>query len=355
MTQLVHQPIHTYYEAFQRPFVRDLAYVLACPNVTTRWLGVSPLPAPPIGLQSPDFWLTQYHRYLPRLLELNTSTAYQQLTKFLFARPSPHRLGFHFEGLLAFWLVDGYRLGVHAFELIAHNVPLYRERQTIGELDFIVLNHTTNCVEHWELAIKFFLGSPPFTPTHWQGINSKDTLQRKMRHMQDKQFGVVWVETNTHGRVKIDKRFAIIKGRFFLPLPIDNIRLHRHLPLATQISQHRLHRSGFAAQLPDWLSPTLPCHHWTTLSALTDTSTASTLPTLGLHQARYVEWITERTFYHNAGNAKSVCQNPKTSKLSKLSKPRYRPFRTGLYLYANPADKQTSVTQRLVVLNDTYK
>lgn len=345
---MTYRPIHTYYQRFHRPFVRDLAYALVCPNVTTHWLNVSSLPAPPIALHSSDFWLTQYHRYLPRLLELDSGTAYQQLSKFLFSRPSPYRLGFHFEGLLAFWLVDGFNLGLHPFELIANNVSLYRDRQTIGELDFVVLNHATATIEHWELAIKFFLGSPPFAPANWQGIHSKDTLARKMRHMQDKQFSIVWITTNTHGKVKIDKRFAVIKGRFFLPLPFLSLPItdiNQHVLMS--LPCHGLHDTY--EHLPDWLNPTLPYHYWTywqnwtALSTLTEAQTLS----LRLQKARYIEWFTQRKFYHPNHHLSAKQTNQSTSLNLKLNN-RYQPLQTGLYFYPNRHDE---MSQRLVLLN----
>jgi hypothetical protein len=39
-----------------------------------------------------------------------------------------------------------------------------------------------------------------------------------MTHMQTKQFGLIWVNTEKHGQVQIDKRYGVIKGRFFLPI-----------------------------------------------------------------------------------------------------------------------------------------
>ncbi|WP_284143849.1 hypothetical protein [Psychrobacter sp. WY6] len=62
------------------------------------------------------------------------------------------------------------------------------------------------------------MGSAPFAPENWVGINSKDNLQRKMTHMQTKQFRTVWVNTEKHGQVNIDKRYGVIKGRSFCQL-----------------------------------------------------------------------------------------------------------------------------------------
>ena len=263
------------WEQFKRPYVRDLAYVLACPNVLTHWIDFSPNQNNyDIEVHSSEFWLTQFEAYQQRLHELDTTTAYQVLTRYLLNRPSPRRLGFHFEGLLSFWLEDGYKLGLHAYEVLASNVQLYQGKQTIGELDLILYNHKDELTEHWELAIKFFMGSPPFAPENWVGINSNDNLERKMVHMQTKQFCTVWVDTNTgnkdHGWVKIDKRYAVIKGRFFLP--IDN--------------------TDFID--PDWLAKDFPMHRWCDEQ---DSHHLAALNISNLRLSTYVEWFTKRDFY----------------------------------------------------------
>ena len=265
------------WEQFKRPYVRDLAYVLVCPNVLTKWLDFAPHQNnSPISVHNASFWQAQFDAYQERLNELDNTTAYQELTRYLLTRPSPRRLGFHFEGLLSFWLTDGYAHGLHCYEVLASNVQLYQGKQTIGELDLILYNHNEDSTEHWELAIKFFMGSAPFAPENWVGINSNDNLERKMTHMQTKQFCSVWVDTDTdtenHGRVKIDKRYAVIKGRFFLPINTD--------------------LSEFV--YPDWLASDFPMHRWCDEQ---DTSNLATLDTSNLRQATYVEWFTKRDFY----------------------------------------------------------
>ena len=261
------------WEAYRRPFVRDLAYVLACPNVLTTWLDFAPHQTThKVAIHSAAFWQQQFEAYKPRLKELDTTNAYQSLTRYLLKRPSPNRLGFHFEGLLSFWLEDGFARKLHRYETLANNVQLYNGKQTTGELDLILYNHENNLVEHWELAIKFFMGSAPFAPIDWVGINSNDNLQRKMTHMQTKQFRTVWVETKSHGQVKIDKRYGVIKGRFFLPMNIANF------------------------VYPHWLAPSFPMHKW---CDKTDNATLATIDVTALRAAHYIEWFSKRDFYDN--------------------------------------------------------
>ena len=262
------------WEHYQRPFVRDLAYVLACPNVLTEWLNFAPQQGTQtVAVHSPSFWQAQYEAYCTRLEALDNTTAYQELTRYLLTRPSPRRLGFHFEGLLSFWLADGYAQSLHPYEMLASNVQLYQGKQTVGELDLILYNHKDQLTEHWELANKFFMGSAPFAPENWVGINSNDNLERKITHMQTKQFQAVWVDTADHGRVEIDKRYGVIKGRFFLP------QLLKPSALFTR---------------PNWLTSNFPLHEWYDNH---DKVNLATLNITTLRQAHYVEWFTKRDIY----------------------------------------------------------
>lgn len=259
------------WEAYQRPYVRDLAYVLACPNVLTKWLDVAPHQnTHAISVHSTSFWQQQFEAYQQRLKELDTTNDYQALTRYLLKRPSPNRLGFHFEGLLAFWLEDGFARKLHPYETLANNVQLFNGKQTTGELDLILYNHEEKFTEHWELAIKFFMGSAPFEPENWVGINSNDNLQRKMTHMQTKQFDSIWVNTEKHGQIKIDKRYGVIKGRFFLPI----------------------NTKGF--DYPTWLTPSFPMHEWCDKD---DNLNLAKINIDTLRAAHYIEWFSKRDFY----------------------------------------------------------
>ena len=72
------------WEAYQRPYVRDLAYVLACPNVLTEWLDFAPHQnTHTVSVHSANFWRQQFEAYQQRLEELDTTNAYQALTRYL--------------------------------------------------------------------------------------------------------------------------------------------------------------------------------------------------------------------------------------------------------------------------------
>ena len=104
-----------------------------------------------------------------------------------------------------------------------------------------------------------------------------------MTHMQTKQFNSVWIDTKDHGRLRIDKRFAIIKGRFFLPYACtDFVR-------------------------PDWMTADFPLHRW--YERDNDEALAHLAARQPCH-ARYVEWFTRRDFY--AAQQADVLETPRT-------------------------------------------
>ncbi|TXD96518.1 DUF1853 family protein [Psychrobacter frigidicola] len=330
------------WEEYKRPYVRDLAYALACPNVLAEWIDFAPHENNAIiAVHSASFWQGQYEAYRVRLVELDTTTAYQDLTRYLLARPSSNRLGFHFEGLLSFWLTDGYTHGLHSYEIIASNVQLFRGKQTTGELDLILYNHQEKLTEHWELAIKFFMGSAPFAPENWVGINSNDNLERKMSHMQTKQFCTVWVDTENHGQVKIDKRYAVIKGRFFLPTTVTKFIY------------------------PNWLAPSLPMHRWLAVLKIQNnrddqpnseiiqkqnqvSSIESIIEPLdgitGIRRAHYIEWFTQRDFYNSKYVENSRSESGENNKESTSSEmlSNHQALPQGLYFIEVNANQKRS-------------
>lgn len=325
---------NTPWEHYRRPYVRDLAYALACPNVLTKWLDFAPHENnAAIAVHSSSFWQVQYTAYRARLDELDTTNAYQDLTRYLLARPSPNRLGFHFEGLLSFWLTDGYTRRLHPYEMLASNVQLFCGKQTSGELDLILYNHQEKLTEHWELAIKFFMGSAPFAPVNWVGINSNDNLQRKMIHMQTKQFCTARVDTKDHGQVEIDKRYAVIKGRFFLPMTTAEFTY------------------------PDWLMPSFPMHRWLAAPNSqndmddrstpgftrnknqvnnSDNITEALAGITGIRRAHYIEWFTRRSFYSSEYRQDNKEDNNDEISASLAT------LHQGLYFMKTPANQEAS-------------
>ncbi|MDY3331531.1 MAG: DUF1853 family protein [Pelistega sp.] len=156
------------------------------------------------------------------------------------------RLGLYAEDLLRLTLKHS-----GSIELIAQHFPIQEQltkgSRTIGELDYIWEDTLTQITYHWELAVKLFLYIPEDSPiqrTHyeWQvednalltngtdtnqlnyldrfiGTQKKDTLLRKLLHLQKKQLPLA-----QHPKVRetlnldLTQSACFIKGWLFYPL-----------------------------------------------------------------------------------------------------------------------------------------
>ncbi|CAM2775231.1 DUF1853 family protein [Vibrio rarus] len=88
------------------------------------------------------------------------------------------RLGFIYQHVCEQLIEQQTHLSLQATEL-----QLNHEKRTIGELDFILFNHANHRLEHWEVAIKFYLLHDKL----WYGPNASDRLDKKLNHMLHRQ------------------------------------------------------------------------------------------------------------------------------------------------------------------------
>lgn len=196
--------------SFKNPIVRQLAFVVASPNI------IHTLPQElhiqnSFRLHDDSFWIEHYQRYEFRLLELDKNP--QEIIDFMSQLKST-RLGLRFEYLMWFWLKDH---EYHHYQLIDHSIQIIEGKNTLGELDFLVLNRSTNEIEHWEIALKYYLGEANLCLPHWYGLNRSDTLNRKLNHFSQKQFQFESAQGHT-----IQKRMCVLKGQLYLPSRYDD-------------------------------------------------------------------------------------------------------------------------------------
>ncbi len=74
------------------------------------------------------------------------------------------------------------------WQLLAHNVQVVKDKQTLGELD-IIASHQSHVI-HMELAVKFYLQHPDYDGLqcrHWLGPQCRDRLDLKLSKLQNKQ------------------------------------------------------------------------------------------------------------------------------------------------------------------------
>lgn len=165
---------------FHNPLVRDLAWVAASPALLDGQL--LPMRDP---LQD-SIWRQDPGRLWHELAALDAAP--HRLAE-LFSDSPDRRLGSHYERL---W---------HALltlapdtRILAHNIALRRGAHTLGEID-LVMQAADGAIVHLELAVKFYLGRADLhdpqqhcsDPQHWWGIDTRDTLARKLERLTQHQ------------------------------------------------------------------------------------------------------------------------------------------------------------------------
>lgn len=81
------------------------------------------------------------------------------------------------------------------YQLLVANLQIHGEKETLGELDYIVQNLKTNQVVHIELACKFYLydvDADGSEEEKWIGPNRKDRLSDKLEKVKLKQFPLLY-------------------------------------------------------------------------------------------------------------------------------------------------------------------
>lgn len=244
---------------FKHPMVRHLAFCIASPNILTQ-IPNDLTVKHHFELHTDLIWQGHYQRYEQRLKQLDQQP--QALIDFL-ARLKSTRLGLRFENLLWFWLLDE---DYHSYQLLGHSIQKIAGAVTLGELDFVVFNRQTAEVEHWEVALKYYLGEGQLELAQWYGLNRQDTLQRKLKHFTERQFQ--FTEAKQH---QIQRKFAVMKGQLYFPTPSDNLVHPSWINASRRLGQWGTHipqGSYSRLQRHEWLCPdqqasSQPARWWT--------------------------------------------------------------------------------------------
>ncbi|WLT01534.1 DUF1853 family protein [Snodgrassella alvi] len=146
----------------KKTIVRDLASLLTAPPP---WISSAEIPVSVLlGDEGFRFLLSLDEQPESLYLFLKKHGGYQS------------RLGIYAERLLRYWFLHA----PHS-RLIAHNVQVQHNQQTLGAFDFIVqLNES---IYHLELATKYY-GSRSNQPENFTGLNPTDQLINKMHKIQ---------------------------------------------------------------------------------------------------------------------------------------------------------------------------
>jgi hypothetical protein len=137
------------------------------------------------------------------------------------------RLGKYFESLIHYAIELDSMYG-----LILKNHPIYHGKITTGEIDLIIKKPNTQVLEHWEIALKFYLQHGPNDPNELIGPGGNDTLASKLQKLESKQLplGQHLSVIEEVGSTPTSKLF--LKGMFFhhldSALKLDNAKPDAH-------------------------------------------------------------------------------------------------------------------------------
>ncbi len=86
-----------------------------------------------------------------------------------------------------------------SYEVIAKNLQVFKEKITIGELDFLIRDLQNDKVIHIELIYKFYLYDPSMSQEldRWIGPNRKDSLLQKVDKLKNKQLPLLFRDETT--------------------------------------------------------------------------------------------------------------------------------------------------------------
>ncbi len=118
-----------------------------------------------------------------------------------FALPTNLRLGH-----LAESVVSGLLHASTNYTVLYENVQLMVDKQTIGEIDFIIEDDRDRLF-HMELAYKFYLYDPTITEqpiNNWIGPNRNDSLIEKLDKVKRKQFPLLYHDSAKSKLYEID-------------------------------------------------------------------------------------------------------------------------------------------------------
>ncbi|MFZ5560419.1 MAG: DUF1853 family protein [Pseudomonadota bacterium] len=252
-------PVETNWRRWRHPVVRDLAWVLASPPLLQPHGSGS-------GIRWPDAaWSERAFRASEGwLAALDQHPA--PLREVLARRPG--RLGSHFETLLAFWLAWP---GNPLYRLVGHSLPIRSKNRTLGELDFLVEERASGELQHWEVAVKFYLGvTPGGAHAGWIGPGLKDRLDLKVERLLQHQLGISRrpeaVGLLRQLGLPLPAPVCLVKGRLFYP---PRARLADWAPDGAapgHLTGWWMPQAGFLSLYADaglqWIR--LPREHWLT-------------------------------------------------------------------------------------------
>lgn len=170
------------YHAYKNQLVRDLAWTVASPPLIKNNSDSN------YTFLSAKYFEEEYNEFIMVLRKLDKNP--YELEDHI-KNGNTQLLGKYFEALIEFWLEKS-----ETKELLAVNLQVFKNRQTIGEFDFVYKDLLTGNTIHLECAGKFYLAHKQ--SSRWEnfiGPNSVDNLGRKLHKTFNDQINLsIWEE-----------------------------------------------------------------------------------------------------------------------------------------------------------------
>lgn len=183
------------------------------------------------------------------------------------------RLGNRLEHFLSFSLKFS-----NDFSILAKNIQIVENKITLGELDYIIQDNRNDSIFHLELANKFYLyGNSILNEVErWIGPNGNDSLMRKIKKLDEKQFPLLYhnqtIKTLTALGIDVKQleQKILFNTQLFLPINLykgnqasDNVE---GFYISQSEFQHKKYQNTlfFVPEKQDWqVNPTY-CENWYT-------------------------------------------------------------------------------------------
>ncbi len=110
------------------------------------------------------------------------------------------------------------------YNLVKKNIQVLKDKQTLGEIDFILYDKYENCFKHIELVYKYYLYDLSYKNEldRYIGPNRNDTLVKKLEKIEHKQFPLIYKSPTKKYLENIDienlKQEVAYKANIYLPL-----------------------------------------------------------------------------------------------------------------------------------------
>lgn len=101
------------------------------------------------------------------------------------------------------------------YDVLLEEVQLFhQDKKTIGAIDFLIHDHQHIEIQHWEVAVKFYL----LHENLWYGPNSRDRLDLKLAHMLNHQLKMTQTASfqQSYAQYKHIQPKLLMQGRLYV-------------------------------------------------------------------------------------------------------------------------------------------